>query len=314
MKKLLAIAVAAAITVPMAASADTKVYGKGHVSLSSTKKGSAAASKWNVKSHASRIGLKGSNALDNGLTATHKFEMGANISDKSKCTTAAPVAPATEGIETCNGGLTDRDAWVGLKGGFGEVRIGRHTVPSDIMDDAADFTTHGAGLNGSGRANNALAYIGGFGNVGVALARVQDGSGEATHDLMANYSAGPLYAGVGVNAPEGGKAGAKVGLAYKGANYGVGLVAGKRTLSKAQNTANAKADTFTTVSGKYSFGKAWVGGQFSTEKDSKAIEHIVEAGYKLGKKTKAYGSYTIGGTDTTNGKKKTPRIGLIHAF
>ena len=312
MKKLLAIAVAAAITVPMAASADTKVYGKGHVSLSSTKVGSAAASKWNVKSHASRIGLKGSNALDNGLSATHKFEMGVNIADESNCTTAAPVAPATTGVKSCNGGLSDRDAWVGLKGGFGEVRIGRHTVPSDIMDDAADFTTHGAGLNGSGRANNALAYIGKFGNVGFAAARVQDGSGEPTHDLMANYKAGPLYAGVGVNAPDGGKAGVKVGVAYKGANYGVGVVAGKNTLSKADKDAGASADTFTTVSGKYSFGKAWVGGQFSKEKDSKKLQHIAEAGYVLGKGTKVYGSYTVGGTDTV--KTKTPRIGLIHAF
>jgi len=317
MKKLLAIAVAAAITVPMAATADTKVYGKAHVSLSSTKVGSASASKWNVKSHASRIGLKGSNALDNGLTATHKFEMGINIADESKCTTTKEVPatggkPAIPAKKTCNGGLSDRDAWVGLKGGFGEVRIGRHTIPSDLMDDGADFTTHGAGLNPGGRANNALAYIGKFGNVGVALARVQDGSGEPTHDGFVNYSAGPLYAGVGFNAPKGGKAGPKVALAYKGANYGVGLVAGKTTLSKEQKDAGAKADTFTTLSGKYSFGKAWVGGQFSKKKDSKELEHIAEAGYVLGKGTSVYGSYTVGGTDSV--KTKTPRIGLIHKF
>jgi len=304
MKKLLAIAVAAAITLPMTAMAETKVYGKGHVSLSSTKVGSASASNWDAKSHASRIGFKGSNALDNGLTATHKFEMGLDIADPS-------------------GGLSgDRDAWVGLKGGFGEVRIGRHTLPSDLMDDAADFTTHGSGLNGGGRANNALAYIGGFGNVGVALARVQPGDvkdtapdleSESVHDLMVNYSAGPIYAGVGVNAPEGGKAGSKIALAYKGANFGVGLVAGKTTVSKKDEATN-DADTFTTLSGKYSFGKAWVGGQFSKQKDSKKIENIVEAGYVLGKGTKAYGSYTIGGVDTSAGKTKTPRIGLIHVF
>ena len=312
MKKLLAIAVAAAITVPMAASADTKVYGKGHVSLSSTKVGSGSASKWDVKSHASRIGLKGSNALDNGLTATHKFEMGINIADESKCTTVKAATPTDKDKKTCAGGLSDRDAWVGLKGGFGEVRIGRHTIPSDLMDDAADFSTHGATLNESGRANNALAYIGKFGGVGVAVARVQDGTGNPTHDGFVNYSAGPLYAGVGFTAPKGGKAGTKVALAYKGANYGVGLVAGKTTLSKEAKDKGAKADTITTLSGKYSFGKAWVGGQFSKLKDSKKLQHIVEAGYVLGKGTKAYGSYTIGGTDSV--KTKTPRIGLIHSF
>jgi len=303
MKKLLAIAVAAAITLPMTAMADTKVYGKGHVSLSSSKVGDAKASNWDVNSHSSRIGFKGSNALDNGLTATHKFEMGLNISDPS------------EGLSK------DRNAWVGLKGSFGEVRIGRHTVPSDLVDDAADFTTNGSGLNGGGRTNNALVYTGNFGNVGLALARVQPGDvkdkapdleSENVHDLMVNYAAGPIYAGVGVNAPEGGKAGTKIALAYNGANFGVGLVAGKTTVSKAQDAANTDADTFTTVSGKYSFGKAWVGGQFSKMKDSKELEHIAEAGYVLGKGTKVYGSYTVSGTDDI--KIKTPAIGLTHTF
>ena len=308
MKKLLAIAVAAAITVPtMVAMADTTVYGKAHVALEDTNEKGVD---FGVVSKSSRLGFKGSNALDNGLSATHKVEMDiGNIIDGE-------------------GGLKARDAWVGLKGGFGEVRIGRHTIPSDIVDDAADFMTNGAKYVGSsGRTPNALAYIGKFGNVGFAVARVQPGDekdykkakgSDVAHDLMANYAAGPLYAGVGVNAPKDGKAGAKVALAYKGANYGIGLVAGNKTLSKAEKDAKAEQNTFTTLSGKYGFGKAYVAAEFGLEKqkadDSQDTNTIFEVGYGLGKGTKTYLDYTANKDDSAKKTKKTARIGLVHKF
>ncbi len=302
MKKLLAIAVAAAITVPMAASADTKVYGKVHAQLNKVTGG-----KWDVKSSSSRIGLKGSNALDNGLTATHKLEMDVdglvNDQDGKK---KAPIQA--------------RDSWVGLKGAFGEVRVGRHTVPSDIMDDAADFMTNGGAFNEeTGRVPNALAYIGKFGNVGFAAARVQPGNDAGVaHDLMANYKAGPIYAGAGVTALKDGKAGAKVALAYKGANYGVGLVAGKTTLDKAAKDANKNADTFTTVSGKYGFGKAYAAAEFGSLKidadDSSDTSFLVELGYGLGKSTKTYVDFKSVKDDSADKTTKSTNIGLVHSF
>ena len=295
MKKLLAIAVAAAITVPMAASADTKVYGKAHVAIQDT---NAANSKWDVVSKGSRIGFKGSNALDNGLSATHKFEMGVDIADKP-------------------GGLSDRDAWVGLKGGFGEVRIGRHTVPSAIVDNAADFMTNSAGsqgLLGLGRVPNAVAYIGGMGNVGYAIARTigsEKNTTDSATDLMVNYSAGPLYAGVGVLAAKDHKAAAKIALAYKGANYGVGVVAGKQPIAKA---ATGNAESFVTLSGKYGFGKAYVAAEFDKETESKNTAVVLELGYGLGKGTKTYVDYTQEKDDAANITKKTARLGLVHSF
>ena len=285
MKKLLAIAVAAAITAPMAAMADTTAYGKAHVSIAKTE----SISGLSVNSHSSRIGLKGSNALDNGLTATHKFELGYNITDKVK-----------------DGGLTDRDAWVGLKGGFGEVRFGRHTTPYSIVDDATTFVTRNDhALHTFQRANNVMAYINKFGSVGVAAAYVPAGQAEGGNksdgvfDGMINYSAGPLYAGLGYSKLTDVDAGTKVALAYKGANYGVGVNFEKLPGS---------GDKVTTLGGKYSFGKAYIAGQFGKNKDTDVKQKNVEIGYSLGKGTKAYYEWEDLADVSSN------RVGLVHNF
>lgn len=306
MKKLLVIAVAAALTAPMAAMADTSVYGKAHVSINK-----ASGQSLDLQSHSSRIGLKGSNALDNGLTATHKFEMGINIADNN-CSTPGAVATAMGPPPVpcaADNGLTDRDAWVGLKGGFGEVRFGRQTVPSDLVDDAADFMTNGHALdNSAGRQNNSIAYINKFGNVGFALAHIADGTSGASavdkaNDLMLNYTAGPIYAGVGYTDYNTAQSNPRVALAYTGANFGVGFVHEKQGTYKAN-----------TISGKYNFGKAYVAAEYGKEKTSGDKSQILELGYGLGKNTKTYVEYSKQGGGGGATPTKNARVGLVHSF
>jgi len=283
MKKLLAIAVAAALTAPMVAMADTTVYGKGHMSVGKTESKDGLF----VESHSSRIGLKGSNALDNGLTATHQFEIGYNFLDEE-------------------GDLTARNSWIGLKGGFGEVRVGRQTTPYSVVDDAAAFPQRNDhGLHTFQRVPNALAYINKFGAVGFAAAYVAAGEAEGGTDsdsvtnILVNYSAGPLYAGVAMQDQPTGDTGTKLALAYKGANYGVGLVSEKLPGS---------GEKVNTVSGKYSFGKATIVGQYGKNKDSDVEQKNIELGYKLGKGTMAYYEWEDLADETSN------RVGLVHKF
>ena len=301
MKKLLAIAVAVAFTAP--AMADTSVYGKGHVSVNKQ-----SGKSLDMQNHSSRIGFKGSNALDNGLTATHKFELGINL---------------TEG-----GGLSSRDTWVGLKGGFGEVRFGRHTLPSDCIDDHADFMTNGGGVNpfeGAkelmgfvGRQNNVMAYVGAFGPLTVALAHIADGTRgtiDKANDIALAYKAGPFKASLGHVSPDKDDVDSLtgLGLSYSGANYGIGFKHDKKGDNK-QNT----------LSGKYSFGKAYVAAEYGKVSDSKRKSQIIEIGYKLGKNTKVYfenskqsAVATIDpntGNVISVGDVKNNRIGLEHSF
>jgi len=284
MKKLLAIAVAAAITVPMAAMADTTVYGKGHMSVGKT----SGVSGMFVESHSSRIGLKGSNALDNGLTATHQFEIGYNFIDEE-------------------GTLSARNSWIGLKGGFGEFRIGRQTTPYSVVDDAAAFTTRNDhALHTFARVPNALAYINRFGSVGVALAYVAAGEAEggansdSVTNILVNYTAGPLYAGVAMEDVPAGDTGTKVALAYKGANYGIGYAYEKHSGTGIKSN---------TIAGKYSFGKAYVAGQYGKNSNGDTTKQkTVEIGYGLGKGTKTYYEWEdLGGV-------KSNRVGLVHSF
>ncbi len=296
MKKLLAIAVAVAFAAP--AMADTSVYGKAHVSLNKT----SGVSGLSLESHSSRIGLKGSNALDNGLTATHKLEFGVNVTD--------------------GGGLSSRDTWVGLKGGFGEVRFGRQTTPYSVIDDAVAYPQRNDhGLHTFTRANNAIAYIGKFGPVGVAAAYVPVGeaetgnpadSSDSVTNLIANYKAGPIYVGAGMQDQPTGSTGTKIVLGYNAANYGVGLVSEKLPGS---------GDKVNTLSGKYSFGKASIVAQYGKNKDNAAgdlVQKNIELGYKLGKGTMAY--YEWEDIDANNAANtavvgtKTNRIGLVHKF
>ena len=284
MKKLLAIAIAAAITVPMAAMADTTVYGKGHMSVGKT----SGVSGMFVESHSSRIGLKGSNALDNGLTATHQFEIGYNFIDEE-------------------GTLSARNSWIGLKGGFGEFRIGRQTTPYSVVDDAAAFTTRNDhALHAFDRVPNALAYINKFGSVGVALAYVAAGEAEggansdSVTNILVNYTAGPLYAGVAMEDVPAGDTGTKVALAYKGANYGIGYAYEKHSGTGIKSN---------TVAGRYSFGKAYVAGQYGKNSNGDTTKQkTVEIGYGLGKGTKTYYEWEdLGGV-------KSNRVGLVHSF
>ena len=283
MKKLLAIAVAVAFTAP--AMADTTVYGKVHMSVGKTESQSGLF----VESHSSRIGLKGSNALDNGLTATHQLEIGYNFTDEE-------------------GSLTARNSWVGLKGGFGEVRVGRQTTPYSAIDDAAAYPQRNDhALHTFQRVPNALAYIGKFGPIGVAAAyvaagEVEGGTGsDSVTNITANYKAGPIYAGIGFQGmPSGaGDDGTKIALAYNSGNYGVGFVSEKLPGS---------GDKVNTLSGKYSMGKVSLVAQYGKNKDADIEQKNIEIGYKLGKGTMAYYEWEDLANESSN------RVGLVHKF
>jgi len=104
-KKLLAIAVGAALsTAPMFASAGATVYGHAQVEVGTVDNGTTSTTQ--VQDNArGRIGVKAKEKLGNGLTAMAKFEWK---------------------VDTTQGGAAtgQREAMIGLKGGFGTVSAG----------------------------------------------------------------------------------------------------------------------------------------------------------------------------------------------
>lgn len=262
MKKLLAIAVTAAFTAaPMVAMADTTAYGSVRMLLEKD----PSTAPLELNNNGSRIGFKGSNALDKGLSMTHKVELG--------------VDP------TGAGGITQRGSYIGVKGGFGEVRFGSDGAVMDDVDGGAGFLTNGsfAGQASDGQKNNSIKYLGAFGSVGVLASfrpKGDQGAGETKSQIGLTYKAGPFKVAAGVASNNGVSANAKskIALSYAGANYGVGLVHTKPETGNATNT----------LGGKYSFGKAYVAGAYGKRKGAANNHTSFELGYGLGKGTKVY--------------------------
>jgi predicted porin len=310
MKKLLVIAVAAALAAP-AAMADTTLYGKLHASVGSVKTTTAGVNSTTsrIDSNASRIGIKGATALDNGMEATYGLEYGINLDGVSG--TGAGNTQNIAGAST----LEARNTFVGLKGKFGEVRVGRHDTPGKLAtagldvfaDTAADMGNiiqqDGATL---GRVNNALAYINKFGPVTFAAAHSTNPLGAEVaapvvpasnnaNTVMAVYGNGPWTASVGSTTVQNTAKATSLGLGWKSeAGHNVGLVS--------ENT-------------KYPKGSI-LGVAADTTKD-KAL--YLAGGYKMGNVTlkAGYGTRTHSGdtvTVTNNGKEKLTALGADYSL
>lgn len=304
MKKLLAIAVAAALVAPAAAMADTTLYGKLHASVGAVKTTNAGGvanantSVNAVESHSSRFGIKGATALDNGMEATYGLEYGIDL----------------DGEGTAATGVSSRNTFVGLKGNFGEVRVGKHDTPAKLatagLDNFAD--TYAAMENiiatDGHRVNNAVAYINKFGPVGFAAAHSTSPLGAEpagnANTAMVNYSNGPWYAGLGNTSIQNVGKTTNLGLGWKAeAGHNVGLVyevAKGATTAGAGETAgipgaNVK-DKNVYLAGGYKMGNVTLKAGYGESKRSGAAlgsngkekQTTLGVDYSLGKKTALY--------------------------
>ena len=120
-------------------------YGKVNISLQATEEGDDSINE--LKSNASRVGVKGKYTLDTdyALEAIYKLEWQVNVDDDSKDS------------------LTARNQWVGLKGGFGEVTLGRADTTLKVSQGKFDlFNDYEGDLKnlfiGENRVTDSLTY------------------------------------------------------------------------------------------------------------------------------------------------------------
>lgn len=180
-KNIIALAVASAIAAPVAMADAPTVYGQINMGLDLVKDVKVADVKdtknsgHQVNSHASRLGVKGSSDLGNGLKAVYKVEFGLNIDKKD------------------GDNMSNRNQYVGLAGGFGTVLMGRHDTPfkmaqaKDMFNDTYGDNkpmAGGLGILGNGgenRVSNVLAYVSpSFGGVKLVGALVPKETGGDT--------------------------------------------------------------------------------------------------------------------------------------
>ncbi|MCP5136969.1 MAG: porin [Gammaproteobacteria bacterium] len=313
-KKLLAIAISAAVMAPLAANAnDNVIYGKMHFSWdyvdTNNVGGVDASDDVTGVAKSSRIGFKGSEDLGDGMSAVWQVE--------------GAVPNAT---------FSNRNTFVGLAGGFGTVLMGRHDTPYKIStgsldifgDTIADYNSIiGQTNNAAGTANvnafdlrvgQTVAYItpnlNGFTG---AIARVSTKNPEASGNdeqaawsLAGMYSNGPLFASLAYEKHSGAAAGNstttqnekawKLGLGYSFGDGKIGFIyediSHEASNSRAERNAWLVnyAHTFGNNVFKIAYGVAGdsdvAGANDGADNLSLGLEH------KFSKRTSIYGIYT----------------------
>lgn len=289
-KKLLAVAVAAALAAPLAANADSgnvKIYGSMHVSIDSLDGKNAAGTdldrNWNAASNSSYIGFTGAEDLGNGLKAVWQLEQQVNLG-----------STATGGG---NNVWTSRNSFAGLAGGFGTAVIGTHDTPVKILGRKVDMFGDQIGdsrnliaVDGAGmdlRPSNVIAYI------SPTVSGVHGAIAYVTNVVDAVSSAAVTLAGTvpgALNAATTDKSiDAWSGLViWEGGPAVVGAGYERHNLSRAASALND--ETIVRVVGGYSFGDAKITGLFQQEKDllggtSDRKVWGLGAGYKIGATT-----------------------------
>jgi predicted porin len=185
MKKILPTMIGAALAGGMSiAAADVTLFGHIDTSYDYTDQdGGYDAS--NLNCTTCSFGFKGSEDLGNGLKAIFLIDFQYDTTERNKVSGGqdANIVDSTLGsityvkatnVSKGSGSLTDRDQWLGLSGGFGQLRVGTistvykshgamldpiYRTAQQQRDRGLQSDLHsGAGENGQGRATNTVRY------------------------------------------------------------------------------------------------------------------------------------------------------------
>ncbi len=221
----------------------------------------------------SRIGIKGSEDLGNGLKAVFNYEWqidGAHGNFYSGNGTTAAGKPDAKALN--NGYATGtREAFVGLEGNFGQVRVGTTDTPvrnlaiAGTADAASDFDT--TNLPALVNRASGVHYFGNFSGVGIqafaGYSKSETGS-ETSDDykgygLGLSYANGPLLVGAAVQQFK-----QSAGAPTDSSKKTEAVVGGAYDFGVAKVFAN------------YVYGKVGVDGNTTTAYDNEAFDKVEE--------------------------------------
>lgn len=296
--------------------AEIDVYGKLNVTLQNSDE--ASASVVELQSNASRVGVKGEEALNQGLTAIYQFEW--------------EVDPDGQ---TGDDNFSARNQFVGLTGAFGTVKVGRHdTALKEAQGDFDLFNDLEGDIkntfNGENRLRNYVGYttptFADAIDVTVNLfpgeepATGNDGIGDGA-SISVNYETDLWYAAVAQDTDLDGEGvdttrlvggytlgAARFGLLYQRTDAG-GIDGDGFGGSVAYTFGNSTAKL------QYLDADSW-----RTEAQPDPLDNLLESqvsvglDHELGENTKVFGFYTSGDIGGTNEGNDYLAIGLEHKF
>ena len=346
---LVAGTMASVLPLSIAQADETKVYGKLHLNYGTYEEKSGSTTvedNWQLNSYASRFGVKGSKDLDGGLQAIYKLEWEVNpdgdnteefdVEDGSQADNTDAVTIEDSGTA----GFSRRNMYVGLKGGFGELRFGRHDTPLklvqgkfDQFNDTLGDLKHAGDEDGENRVDNVLAYLGKAGEINFTIALIpSEGDGTTAGDGPADsysasisYSTGPLYVGVAMDSYDDTAGADENSLArlvaiYKMSDMQFGLL--WQSGVEAPDTSAAKEDWIglsfnTKFGGNNKFKAQYIMVEDSAATPLEGTLLAVGIDHNLDKKNKVYVMYTAleeeaGGTTTK--EVNSLSVGMVSGF
>jgi len=259
-------------------------------------------------------GMKGSEDLGGGLKANFMLEQRFNLDNG-----------------TLLGNGFDNQAWVGLSGGFGEVRLGNVTTPLDDISGAANsaFDSALAPQNNvwksggfTARPKNNIYYatpeMSGFsGAVSYSLNEKVVGAVQAT-SFHVKYKGGPLYVGLGYQSDEKYNTGVSDDYLRLNATYDLGMAKVLVGLGVVQYAVGPDVEEWELgVDVPLSASLTLSGGVAMSKPDggAKSTGYAIAAAYSLSKRTTLYTGIHSSSTENTDTKDLNIfAVGVKHTF
>jgi predicted porin len=281
---VLTVALISALSAPTFAG-DVTIYGKANISVQSSDEGEGSFTE--VKSNASRIGFKGTHELSDGLEVVYKAEFQVDL----------------DGDSAKGDSITDRNQYVGLRGSFGEVLLGKNDTMLKQSQGKVDLFSDLNGdikhlWKGENRMSDTISYkspkFNGF-QVGVTYVAEDSVDGEDASSIAVFYGDKKLkkskfYAAVAMDSDMKGYDTTRATVQGKFSGITLGAI-----LHTQEKISTGEEVDGLLVSAHYTFDKVTVKGQFQTAEhdggdDKSGI--TLGADYKLAKSTKLYTFYT----------------------
>jgi predicted porin len=285
---------------------DGKVYGKINIAVVNSDNGSTDT--WKLNSNASRIGLKGSSQISEGLSVFYKTEF------------EIAVDNGNFGDDEDKSTFKQRNIYAGIKGQYGSLLAGKNDTPTKQAQKKIDLFSDSVGdikktFAGENRMSNIIAYTAPkYGNFSASYAvmpsEAVDGGLADSKSYSVNYSNGDLYVAIAADSNVDEYDVLRVVSQYQFDAWQFGLMYQESekvdgTVDESGYFASAayKIDNITY--------KAQYGNNENDTANSDKTTLSLGADFKLAKNTKSFVFFT---DNESSSSTKTIGLGLEHKF
>ncbi|MFC6440745.1 porin [Bowmanella sp. JS7-9] len=276
------------------------VYGKINVTAQSSDEGDGSFTE--LKSNNSRFGIKGDYALEDGLQVVYTLEWQVDVADLG----------GSDNIKS-------RNQYLGLKGDFGTVLLGRNDTMLKQSQGGVDlFNDYEADLKGlwkgENRLSNTVTYVTpAFDKFSFGITYVAAGSTEGEDGISAAVFYGDKslkksnwFASVATDKDINGYDTTRATVQTKLEAWTLGASVQRQEPSEGGTSKNGAM-----VSAGYKMGKVTYKAQLQTLEDDQSVS--LGADYKLGDKTKLFAWYTDRDYDASVDRSWLA-VGIEHKF